>query len=237
MVVEGIDLSDANGPVLFQAVRDSGRRFVYRKANTGEGKPERGMRQAILDANAVGLLTGVYQYAQPDLDPEDDVLALLQAIDGLQLDLRPALDIEGMNGRNPTQVADWLEGWFYHAYNRFLKAPVLYTGPAFWHGMGKEGLRPGFSDWRLWLSHYGVSKPADVPPWGKPFMWQYRANTCYADGSYGPKPKTPGARVIAVGGRCPGVATECDLNSYAGFYDDFRVAHGLPVAALSGMAY
>lgn len=220
-MLEGIDVSEANGPVYWPAVRDSGKRFVYIKADAA-------FERNLAGANAVGLLTGVYSFPGRG---KHDLAALAKR--AAATDLRPAVDIEVAMGLSPQGLADQVNDWASACKEAFGKAGVLYGSPAFLRPIGAM-LDPGDPALAMlpWFAAYGAAQAPTVAPWGRAVIWQARGNTCWSDGSWGPKPKTPTARVIAGPGRCPGVIGECDIDVFDGTYDDFKVIHGLRVAPL-----
>ena len=229
---DALEVSSAHGPILWSEVRKAGYRFAYVKANTGEGELAPLLHRHADGLHAQGMLWGPYQYGLADNDAKDDVQALAKALKGRSFDLAPALDLETRNGLPSNKVLDWAEQWGAEARIEWGKPVMLYYGLNFWRTLlaGKPERAPLFAPWLAWTAAYATTcTPLTVAPWGVT-MRQWRGNTIWSDGSYGPKPKTPGATMVVAGGRVPGVATECDLNRYFGCYDDLKRDHGLAVA-------
>lgn len=218
--LEGIDVSRWNGPVQWAKVRDAGKRFAYIKIDDR-------MAEHLSGANNVGLLTGLYQALTPGQPYDMDPFAKAPT------DLTGVCDLEVTGGLDTRGIALALNRWAGEYETRFGRAGWIYGSPGFLAPIGRL-LQPSDPAYRMlpWFAAYGAAKAPTVAPWGRALVWQHSGNTCYADGSYGPKPKTPGSRIIAAPGRCPGVIGECDLNTYEGTYDDFKVLHGLRVAPL-----
>lgn len=241
-LTEGIDVSGAGQafPIDWAAVRDAGKRFAYVKANTAEGGPDPWFARHATGARAAGLLVGAYHFALVDDDPTDDLEAFLRVVEGVELDLPSALDIETRNNADALKVLRFTDGWTDGHERRTEKVPMIYTGPGFWRGLGNAGNDERYTKCPLWIANYGVSSPMVLAPWGKSWtIWQSHGNTIWQmpDGSqvWGPY-APPGARRIALGGTCPGVAGEVDLNVYAGTYDDMKRWAGLDVAELPNLS-
>lgn len=233
LVCDGLDVSEANGPVLWSEVRKAGLRFAYVKANTGEGVADRLLHDHADGCDREGLLWGPYQFGLADNDPLDDVDALAKALKGRFFDLRPALDLETRNGLPAPKVLDWALGWGERAKVVWGRNPCLYFGLNFWRTLLREqpAYGPQFAPWTPWVAAYSNTfSQIQTAPWGPVGLRQWRGNTIWTDGNYGPRPKTKGATVVVLPGRVPGVATECDLNRYVGSYDDLKRDHGLAVA-------
>lgn len=238
----GIDVSGAGQPfpIDWAAVRNAGKRFAYVKANTAEGAADPWFARHVEGARGAGLLVGAYHFALVDDDPTDDVEAFLRALEGVELDLPTALDIETRNGADALRVLMFVDGWLDEHERRTARRAIVYTGPGFWRGLGKAAEDPRYAALPLWIAQYGVSGPSPLPPWGHKWtIWQSHGNTIWRmpDGSqvWGPK-RPPGATLLATGGTCPGVAGEVDLDLFAGSYDDLKRWAGLEVAELATLA-
>lgn len=233
----GVDVSEANGPIHAPLIRDAGIRYLYAKANTGEGWRDRLFSEHIDKANDVGLLTGAYHFALPDNDPIDDVDALLTAVSGARLDLPAAVDFETLNGLKPEAASAWLDGWLVEYRARTAARVVLYFGKDFYAKVPHSPAQAQCIPWCAWYADSQDSDTWDQPvcdPWGKVGLRQALGNTIWSDGSWGPKPKNPKATIVAPPGRIPGIATECDVDVYFGSYDAFKMTMGLDVALPNG---
>ena len=243
LFTSGVDVSGAGQPfaIDWAQVRAANKRFAYVKANTAEGAPDPWFRRHAAGAMSAGLLVGAYHFALIDDDPKDDVAAFLRAIEGVPLDLPPALDIETRNSADALRVLMFVDGGLAELEARTGKRAIIYTGPGFWRGLGKAADDPRYAARALWVAQYGVSGPSPLPPWGHQWsIWQSHGNTIWRmpDGSqvWGPTRPHPQAALLAAGGKCPGIAGEVDLDLFAGSYDDMRRWAGLNVAQLPNLA-
>ena len=139
-VLEGIDLSaaQAGAHIDFARAYQDGIRFVVVRTQAGEAAKDSTLIPFLTAARAAGHLVSVYQYALPDEDPADDVIALLRAIDGIELDFPAWLDLETMNARSPSQVIEWGGGWVDGYHSARGHHPTIYSGQGFWSGLGTQ---------------------------------------------------------------------------------------------------
>jgi len=63
--------------------------------------------------------------------------------------------------------------------------PIIYTSPGFWGslwGYANGTHESFFGNCPLWVAHYKVNAPAQVPPWGTDWtFWQYRINNVWSE--------------------------------------------------------
>lgn len=176
--VRGVDLSSHNGFVDFEALADDDVDFVFLKATEGTDWRDDSFASNYRRAKEAGLKVGAYHFFKFDSDGPAQAANLLKTIEGLDLDLGLAIDVERHS--NPADVtaaevaeklhemADCLnlEGHritFYtntRGYYEFLEAE--FKGQPLWVC--------GFSDppvqaeWDFWqYSHSGKVHGADGP--------------------------------------------------------------------------
>lgn len=172
--IQGIDVSYAQPRVDWSAVRRAGVEFGYIRQGY-RVKTDTMWRQHAADAKAAGFPVGAYHFAYVDADPLDEVSRFIDdgAVDAPGLILRPVLDIETSNNAPAALVLYWARTWLEEVASRCGVLPMLYTGPAFWMGLGPQARVPFFAQHPLWLAHYGVSKPSVPAPWGGYSVWQW----------------------------------------------------------------
>lgn len=181
-VIEGIDLSaaQAGAHIDFARAYQAGIRFVVVRTQAGEAAQDSTLVPFLTDARAAGHLVSVYQYALPDEDPADDVAALLQAIDGIELDFPAWLDLETMNGRSPAQVIEWSAGWEEGYRAARGHHPTIYSGRGFWSGLGALGdgreAQEAFAGCELASAAYGAAVPPVFGPFKRAAFHQYAGN-------------------------------------------------------------
>jgi len=92
--IAGIDVSNHNGVIDFDQVRDDDYQFVYIKASEGATYRDNAFERNYRDARAAGLAVGAYHYFRKNRDGELQARNLLAAVAGKTLDLPLVLDIE-----------------------------------------------------------------------------------------------------------------------------------------------
>jgi lysozyme len=167
---KGLDVSNLQGTIDWQAVKAAGYRFVWIKAGEGDWKDPQFMRN-VAGAWAAGLKVGAYHFLRPkpgrngEQEAEYFIARLKEAGLG-KGDLLPAADVEATKlGEDATRAYAW-------QFVRKLRAvgykPCLYTYPSF------LGAHWGdiFRSTPLWLADY--DGPLNIPtPWKRVVAHQY----------------------------------------------------------------
>ena len=182
-ILTGVDVSNHQPNVDWDAVRAAGHSFAFSKVTEGLGTPDRefgpGRWKAMKDA---GLIRGVYHFARPQKgrDPKDEVKEFLGRVDragGFEDgDLVPVLDLEayGAAGKlNPRQTLEWARGFVEEVHDRVGRRPIIYTGVFWRESMGNP---PDDLQCPLWLAAY-VKDPKPFIPiaWAQEgfTIWQH----------------------------------------------------------------
>lgn len=216
-----IDISAAQTPssIAWDKVKSAGIIGAYVRAGIGLTL-DAACTLHVQGAAAQHLPFGLYWYWQTDHDPEKQAALLAQRHRDLACELAPAVDVEENRGKLPREdIAPLLMRFLLKLDELTQSRGIIYTGPAFWNQ--NFAWKPGapddaaiaFQNRALWLANYGVKMPEIPWPWDEFTLWQYAANTIWSDGSFGPRPKTPGATAIAPPGIVPGVQGEVDCNA------------------------
>ena len=172
--IQGIDVSYAQARVDWHRVRAAGVQFAYIRQGY-RLKTDTMWRVHAGDAKEAGFPVGAYHFAYVDQDPHDEVSRFIDdgGIDAPGLVLRPVLDLETRNDAPASLVLAWARGWLEELASRCDVLPMLYTGPAFWMGLGPEAKLSSWQEYPLWIAHYGVSHPTVPAPWRGYSVWQY----------------------------------------------------------------
>ena len=179
----GIDISNHQPNVDWEAVKAAGHSFALSKVSEGLGAADREFGRARWKAmRDVGLVHGVYHFARPQRgrDPKDEVkefLGLVERAGGLQDgDLVPVLDIEdfGAAGKlNPRQTLEWARGFVEEVHHRIGRRPIIYTGHFWRESMGNP---PDDLGCQLWLAAYVKDPKPFIPTaWSEKgyAIWQH----------------------------------------------------------------
>lgn len=168
-----IDISNANGAVDWNHVRGAGINAAYIKLSEGVTFDDPESIRHARAARDAGVPFGFYHFARPDNnEPEAEAAHVFRRLDGLEPDLRLALDMEQGNPR--ASYADWAHRFSQAVHGRLGYYPVFYSYGPYIEGMGlTSAVGSG-----LWLAAYGrtdgIEHPFRVPPpWQRAIMHQF----------------------------------------------------------------
>lgn len=169
-MLQGIDVSNWQGAVDWQAVKASGVTFAFAKATEGTGFLDPYFTQNWANMRAAGLVRGAYAYAQPDYGPPN-VQAdwFLSCVGPLSAGDLLALDLE--EGSGP--LGDWAYAFLQRVEERAGVRPVLYTGQWFIDAHGLADAR--LAEYGLWLASWQQTFPPVPKPWPVIAFWQFTA--------------------------------------------------------------
>ncbi|MBR4768948.1 MAG: lysozyme [Lachnospiraceae bacterium] len=174
----GIDVSEFQLLIDWERVKADGVTFVYVRAGyrgygTGKLKEDGLVRQNVTGARAVGLDVGVYFYSQAisEAEAEEEAEFLLKTIEGLDLTLPPAIDIEKSEASDARTKDLTGEDWTIIAVafsERMLRegiTPMVYGNR---EAFEKKLDRKFFPKARIWYANYSSLKKRTVFD-----IWQY----------------------------------------------------------------
>ena len=165
----GIDVSYWQGTINWDGVANDGIEFAI--VRTADGFYEDPQYDANWQgARNAGLLRGTYQYFRASYDGSDQADLLLRRMGALQADdIPPVLDIETTDGQSTSTVADRMWDWLDRVESETGRIPIIYTSPGLWPSMvGSEN----FSDYHLWVAHWGTDCPTLPSHWDHWVYWQ-----------------------------------------------------------------
>ena len=167
--VPGIDVSHYQGTVDWQQVAGAGMAYAFVKATQGVSTVDSQFAVNWPGVQAAGLLRGAYHFYQPGDDPQQQAENFLSVVQLEPGDLLPVLDIETLGSQTASEIVQGIETWLGTVQAAIGRAPIVYTAPGFWNGLGTQqfGLYP------LWVAEYGVSIPKLPAGWTSWTFWQY----------------------------------------------------------------
>ncbi len=179
-VLEGIDVSHWQNTIDWVKVRAAGKAFAIIKASEGTTYVDPLYATNHAAAQAAGLWTGAYHFANPDATANDAILEADHFAASIHLgrgDLIPALDLEQSGGLTVAGLQAWVTAWLGEVTKKVGIRPMIYTSPAFWQKyMGDSRALADAGYKTLWIAHWGVASPT-VPAsnWGGRgwTFWQY----------------------------------------------------------------
>lgn len=160
--MKGIDVSNHNGRIDWNKLKNSDVKVVYIKASEGTTYQDPYLNQHYQGAKSIGLPTGFYHYLKGTSAPESQAQNFWNLIKDKENNLMPCLDIEE-NGFN---VMDYTLR-FISKFKDLSNLPiVIYTGPYF----ANDNLDNRLASYPCWIAHYGVSSPMATNIWSTNYV-------------------------------------------------------------------
>lgn len=166
------DLSHHDGVVDYARLKAQGFDGVLIKATEGGDYTDPMCAAHAKGAQLAGLRIGFYHFFSFVTDVNTQVKNFLAQIAPYQADYKPALDIEQDAANNAVIPADLMQ-----RAAAFLSAvgvqypPMVYANP----DLIRTHFSTALSAYPLWIAHYHVAEPADVPCFTAWTGWQYQA--------------------------------------------------------------
>jgi lysozyme len=194
-------VSNHQGNINWQAVKDSGVQFAYMKATEGDFYVDPyfpGNRKGAQDA---GLKVGYYHYFHPEESVDAQVKLFCDKVGKAEPNsLRLEIDAEDpSNWRQFTpeqrvqKIVDFCEG--VKKTLGITPELIIYANPSFVNDLLKNSST--LKNYPLFIANYGVDQPNVPNPWDKWDFWQYSES-----------------------GRVPGINGNVDMDLFNGTADD-----------------
>jgi lysozyme len=241
----GVDVSRWQRTVEWNTLRDAGVSFAVVKASQGTRLIDPLLRTHLEGARSVGMVTGVYHWADPTQPARDPVDHFLRVSSGLAYDFA-ALDVE-------QEWQSWQEWAAKKVIRRLLpeqissharetaemlraaanKPVLLYTRPSFVKDYALP-MQYWLPEWPLWLAYYPYPSSRVYVTW-EDLIQRHLPKIA------GPKLPPGGTdwriwQFSADRFVLPGVSGPLDLNFYHGSEADLRAWIGKPHAAAPGLS-
>lgn len=170
--VHGIDISHHQKLIDFQRVeefhaQDASIKFVYVKATEGQDHKDRHFDRNIEELKNTSLLFGAYHFFRPRTSGKEQANYFIETVGNLTADnLVPVVDIEVLDGVDPTVMRDRLEEFVLIIEKEYGVKPMIYTGDSFY----KDYFKGHFRKYRIWIANYGEATKAPKERWT---VWQH----------------------------------------------------------------
>lgn len=162
--MNGIDISNLDGNVNMDLVKNDGMSFVVVKATEGSTFVDAYYKQNMANAKAVGLLTGAYHFARfTDISTAIEEANFFVANCSSENPAFVALDFEQQCSGDMTEACLA----FLDIIAKVAPA-VIYCNPYYINTY----LNSDITKYPLWIANYEVSTP-QTPLWGSYVIWQY----------------------------------------------------------------
>ena len=176
VAVLGIDVSNHNPPINWQAVKSANITFAFVKATEGATFKDKTFATNWSGMKAAGIIRGAYHFFRPARTAQEQVENFLQVVKNVLEpgDLPPVLDVEpwpeevgkAWNNLTLNERIDRVKTWLEKVEKETGEKPITYTNPSFWRDY--MGNSQAFTDYPLWIAHYTANSRPDVPAnnWG-----------------------------------------------------------------------
>ena len=172
-VFKGIDISNHNGYVDFNAVKNAGIKAVYMKACESDYFIDQYVDENSKNAKAAGLKVGYYHYLTGTSSPEAQARLFYDCIKDKPNDLKPCVDVEV----SPSTALDYTVR-FINEFKKLSNMDVcIYTYSNFINNFDSS-----LSSYSLWEANYNDS-PFSLP---SNSVWTSKAGHQYSESGYVP---------------------------------------------------
>ena len=184
--MKGIDISNNDGHIDFNAVKNSGVEVIIMKATEGVDYVDPMLETYYNQVKDKGFNIGFHHFMSEKTDPVRQAEDFWNSIKNKEFNVIPTLDIEVNNyGRSAREITDRCLSFI----NRFKEVSgydcMIYTGGYF----GRDNLDSRIKIYKGWIAHYGVNQPMET---GFTVVGHQYTET----------------------GRIPGVNCNCDVNNF-----------------------
>jgi GH25 family lysozyme M1 (1,4-beta-N-acetylmuramidase) len=193
--VPGIDVSRWQREIDWGMVAAAGHRFAVIRATVGNYYTDPRFYVNWEGARDANLLISAYHVVAPERPADSQVERLFDVLDGRSPDFPLVLDVELSRDLGPADITACVVACANLVQRADGRRPIIYTARWFWDSNVLESSE--WSDYDLWVAHYGVERPALPTGWDRWRIWQYSDH-----------------------GQVPGIDTATDLNWFDGTYAD-----------------
>jgi lysozyme len=170
MSIRGIDVSDYQPNVNWQAVAREGILFGFVKSTEGATLVSQTFARNWAAMKDVGIQRGAYHFFRPASSVQGQIDLFLKTVKLEPGDLPAALDLETTGGLSAGELCDRAAIWLEAVEKATQMRPIIYTYPGFWDQLGTTR----FADYPLWIAHYTSAEQPWVPGgWKSWTFWQY----------------------------------------------------------------
>lgn len=169
--VNGIDVSQWQGNIDYEAVAGAGIEFVYIKATEGIDLVDPFFYRNYAGAGNAGLPVGFYHYltARSPSAARQEAYHFVSVTEGLSAAGRMVMDIEDLTGLTRPEINQIALAFLQGVEEFSNRSPALYADAY----NASAVLEADLSVYPLWIAQYGVSEPDMDNPWNTWAGWQY----------------------------------------------------------------
>jgi lysozyme len=170
-VYPGMDVSEWQGDIDFEAVRESGVETVYIRAGEGSDYIDRYFESNYEKASAAGLKIGFYHYvtAANPAEAAKQARFFYSLIEGKSFDCYPAMDFESFPGLDRDAINAIASAYLDTLSNLLNYRPAIYSDAY----NAANTWDASLTAYPLWVAEYGVMQPQNLGPWEDWAGFQY----------------------------------------------------------------
>ena len=165
----GIDVSEYQGNIDFNAVKNSGKSIVYIKATEGVTYVDPNFATYYSNASNAGLNIGFYHFFRPDDDPRQQAQFFINTIGSWNPNCRYAIDLEITDGYGPEELTSMAIEFLEEVAALTGKNVVVYTYTNF----ANTSITSALGAYPVWIAEYGVNAPSNNAIWSSWIGFQY----------------------------------------------------------------
>ncbi|MDD6795208.1 MAG: GH25 family lysozyme [Clostridiaceae bacterium] len=165
----GIDISEYQGNIDFNAVRGSGKSIVYMKATEGVTYVDSKFYANYAGAVNAGLNIGFYHFFRPEDDPIEQADFFIRTVGNRKPNCRYAIDLEITSGFSPQELTSRAITFLNRVSELTGKDVVVYTDTYF----ANTYITNELSRYPVWIAEYGVNTPKNNAVWNNWIGFQY----------------------------------------------------------------
>ena len=199
-LLEGIDVSQFSGRVDWQTVKQSGISFAFIKATEGTSKIDRSFTTHWAAMKSAHIIRGAYHFFKPESDAQLQAELFLKTVKFEPGDLPPVLEVEISQNVTVANLIYGISKWLTVVEKATGRKPIIYISNIV-ATTNLEDLAT-FSDYPLWIAHYGADKPTIPASWKTWTFWQYAGDVNFKN--------------------IKGINGTVDLNRFNGSLDDLK---------------
>jgi len=172
MIYRGIDVSEWQGTIDYEEVRDAGIEVVYIKASEGSDYIDHYFESNYRGAKEADLKVGFYHFvtARSVEDAEEEARFFARVISGKEIDLRLAMDFESFGDLNVSEINEISEAFLTTLEEVTGEGAVIYSDASNARDVFSRELAANYP---IWVAEYFVEEPEDNGKWETWVGFQY----------------------------------------------------------------
>lgn len=171
-MLQGIDVSYAQGAIDWSKVPSSGISFAYAKASEGQTLVDERFAENYSALGRSSIKRGAYHFMRFRTDPAAQADNFLRVANPQKGDLVPMVDVEVSDGVSLQDCATRLSAFLKVVEKRIGRFMLIYTSYGFWNYT--MGGYDGFSGHPLWIAEYNSDPEPTMPNgWRNWTIWQH----------------------------------------------------------------